>query len=95
MPSKCTPCTKRQQRLALLDDVRRSLARGHRADFFAALGRAASAPSPGTSGITNTSSARPLSPPPLSALYPQNRQLTLRLRVFLDWVSRIFGEARL
>lgn len=52
-------------------------------------------PSPGTSGITNTSSARPLSPPPLSALYPQNRQLTLRLRVFFDWVSRIFGEARL
>lgn len=37
----------------------------------------------------------PPSPTPLSALYPQNRQLTLRLRVFLDWVGRIFGEARL
>jgi DNA-binding transcriptional LysR family regulator len=37
----------------------------------------------------------PPSPTPLSALYPQNRQLTLRLRVFLDWVSRIFGEAEL
>ncbi|WP_316189325.1 LysR family transcriptional regulator [Bradyrhizobium sp. SZCCHNS1054] len=32
----------------------------------------------------------PPSPTPLSALYPQNRQLTLRLRVFLDWVSGIF-----
>ena len=37
----------------------------------------------------------PPSPTPLSALYPQNRQLTLRLRVFLDWISRIFGEAEL
>ncbi|MCP3443642.1 LysR family transcriptional regulator [Bradyrhizobium sp. CCGUVB14] len=37
----------------------------------------------------------PPSPTPLSALYPQNRQLTLRLRVFLDWVGRIFGEAKL
>ncbi|WP_456618609.1 MULTISPECIES: LysR family transcriptional regulator [unclassified Bradyrhizobium] len=37
----------------------------------------------------------PPSPTPLSALYPQNRQLTLRLRVFLDWIGRIFGEARL
>jgi hypothetical protein len=31
----------------------------------------------------------------LSALYPQNRQLTLRLRVFLDWIGGIFGEAKL
>jgi DNA-binding transcriptional LysR family regulator len=37
----------------------------------------------------------PPSPTPLSALYPQNRQLTLRLRVFLDWISRIFAEAKL
>jgi DNA-binding transcriptional LysR family regulator len=37
----------------------------------------------------------PPSPTPLSALYPQNRQLTLRLRVFLDWIGRIFGEANL
>jgi len=37
----------------------------------------------------------PPSPTPLSALYPQNRQLTLRLRAFLDWIGRIFGEARL
>ncbi|UPK39657.1 LysR family transcriptional regulator [Bradyrhizobium sp. 186] len=40
-------------------------------------------------------SGHPPSPTPLSALYPQNRQLTLRLRVFLDWIGRIFGEARL
>jgi DNA-binding transcriptional LysR family regulator len=37
----------------------------------------------------------PPSPTPLSALYPQNRQLTLRLRVFLDWIGRIFDEAKL
>lgn len=36
----------------------------------------------------------PPSPTPLSALYPQNRQLTLRLRVFLDWISGIFAEAK-
>jgi DNA-binding transcriptional LysR family regulator len=36
----------------------------------------------------------PPSPTPLSALYPQNRQLALRLRVFLDWIGRIFGEAK-
>jgi DNA-binding transcriptional LysR family regulator len=37
----------------------------------------------------------PPSPTPLSALYPQNRQLAPRLRVFLDWASRVFAEARL
>ncbi|QQO21458.1 LysR family transcriptional regulator [Bradyrhizobium diazoefficiens] len=37
----------------------------------------------------------PPSPTPLSVLYPQNRQLALRLRVFLDWISGIFAEARL
>ncbi|RUY13943.1 LysR substrate-binding domain-containing protein, partial [Mesorhizobium sp. M7A.F.Ca.CA.004.12.1.1] len=37
----------------------------------------------------------PPSPTPLSALYPQNRQLSPRLRVFLDWASRIFAEADL
>lgn len=34
------------------------------------------------------------SPLPLTALYAQNRHLSLRLRVFLDWVSRVFAEAR-
>jgi DNA-binding transcriptional LysR family regulator len=37
----------------------------------------------------------PPSPTPLHALYPQNRQLTLRLRVFLDWIVDIFGRAGL
>jgi len=37
----------------------------------------------------------PPSPTPLSALYPQNRQLALRLRIFLDWISGIFAEAKL
>lgn len=37
----------------------------------------------------------PPSPTPLSALYPQNRQPALRLRMFLDWISGIFAEARL
>jgi DNA-binding transcriptional LysR family regulator len=32
----------------------------------------------------------PPSPTSLSALYPQNRQLAPRLRVFLDWASGIF-----
>ncbi|WFU69125.1 LysR family transcriptional regulator [Bradyrhizobium sp. CB2312] len=37
----------------------------------------------------------PPSPTPLSALYPQNRQLALRLRVFLDWIAGIFAAAKL
>jgi DNA-binding transcriptional LysR family regulator len=37
----------------------------------------------------------PPSPTPLSALFPQNRQLALRLRVFLDWISGIFAAAKL
>jgi len=37
----------------------------------------------------------PPSKTPLSALYPQNRQLAPRLRAFLTWVTRIFAEAEL
>lgn len=37
----------------------------------------------------------PPTPTPLSALYPQNRQLAPRLRVFLAWAAAIFSEARL
>ncbi|MGJ5024774.1 LysR family transcriptional regulator [Bradyrhizobium oligotrophicum] len=37
----------------------------------------------------------PPSPTPLHALYPQNRQMTLRLRVFLDWIVGILGRAKL
>jgi DNA-binding transcriptional LysR family regulator len=35
----------------------------------------------------------PPPPTPLSALYPQNRQLSPRVRVFIDWVAKIFAEA--
>lgn len=34
-------------------------------------------------------------PTPLVALYPQNRTLAPRVRVFIDWVTQIFREARL
>ncbi|MBP1846481.1 DNA-binding transcriptional LysR family regulator [Rhizobium petrolearium] len=36
-------------------------------------------------------------PPPtlLSALYPQNRQLSPRVRVFIDWIVKVFAEAGL
>ncbi len=37
----------------------------------------------------------PPSPTPLAAYYPQNRQLSPRVRVFLDWVVRIFDDAAL
>lgn len=37
----------------------------------------------------------PPDPLPLSALYAQNRQTALRLRVFLDWVAEVFAEADL
>lgn len=35
----------------------------------------------------------PPKPTPLVALYPQNRQLSPRVRVFLDWVAGIFAAA--
>lgn len=37
----------------------------------------------------------PPSPTPVAALYPQNRQMALRLRVFLDWAAALFGNAKL
>ena len=37
----------------------------------------------------------PPTPTPLAALYPQNRQLSPRVRVFLDWIVKIFAEARM
>jgi len=37
----------------------------------------------------------PPPPTPLAAFYPQNRQLSPRLRVFLDWIAKIFAEADL
>jgi DNA-binding transcriptional LysR family regulator len=36
----------------------------------------------------------PPSPTPLTALYPQSRQLTPRLRVFLDWAAAAFADPR-
>ena len=39
--------------------------------------------------------ATPPPPTPLSALYPQNRQVAPRLRVFLDWVSEVFRQAEI
>lgn len=37
--------------------------------------------------------AHPPTPSPLSALYAQNRHLSPRVRVFLDWASAIFAAA--
>ena len=39
--------------------------------------------------------ANPPTPTPLSALYPQNRQLSPRVRAFLDWVVELFASANL
>ena len=36
----------------------------------------------------------PPSPTPVYALYPRSRQLSLRLRVFLDWIVGRIREAR-
>jgi DNA-binding transcriptional LysR family regulator len=37
----------------------------------------------------------PPSPTPVSLLYPRNRQLSPRVRVFIDWVAREFANAGL
>jgi len=37
--------------------------------------------------------ATPPSPTPVSLLYPRNRQLSPRVRVFIDWVAREFAQA--
>lgn len=36
--------------------------------------------------------AYPPTPTPVSLLYPQNRQLSPRVRVFIDWVARNFAD---
>jgi DNA-binding transcriptional LysR family regulator len=36
----------------------------------------------------------PPSPTPVSLLYPHKRQLSPRVRVFIDWLVRAFGEGR-
>src|SRR6202023_4404628 len=35
----------------------------------------------------------PPSPTPVSLLYPRNRQLSPRVRVFIDWLLQAFGTA--
>jgi DNA-binding transcriptional LysR family regulator len=35
--------------------------------------------------------AYPPSPSPVSVLYPRNRQLSPRVRVFIDWLVRVMG----
>jgi DNA-binding transcriptional LysR family regulator len=35
----------------------------------------------------------PPPPVPVSLLYPRNRQLSPRVRVFIDWLMRAFGRA--
>ncbi|MGL4285609.1 MAG: LysR family transcriptional regulator [Phreatobacter sp.] len=36
----------------------------------------------------------PPSPTPVSLLYPRDRQLSPRVRVFIDWLARAFGESQ-
>ncbi|MEX3822978.1 LysR substrate-binding domain-containing protein, partial [Paraburkholderia sp. BR14262] len=36
--------------------------------------------------------AHPPPPLPVSVLYPQNRQLSLRVRAFADWLVQVFAE---
>jgi LysR family transcriptional regulator, regulator for bpeEF and oprC len=31
-------------------------------------------------------------PAPLNVVYPQNRHLSVKIRVFVDWVAELFGE---
>ncbi len=45
--------------------------------------------------LTEVLADYPPSPTPLVALYPQNRQLSPRVRVFLDWAIGIFATAEL
>ena len=45
--------------------------------------------------LTEVLADYPPSPTPLVALYPQNRQLSPRVRVFLDWAVGIFASAEL
>lgn len=34
----------------------------------------------------------PLTPTPVSVLYPRNRQLSPRVRVFIDWLVKVFAR---
>jgi DNA-binding transcriptional LysR family regulator len=37
----------------------------------------------------------PPTPSPVSLLYPRNRQLSPRVRVFMDWLTRRFDRDRI
>ncbi|WP_115002385.1 LysR family transcriptional regulator [Xanthomonas campestris] len=39
-------------------------------------------------------SAHPPTPTPVYLLYPRNRQLSLRVRVFIDWLAGVFRESQ-
>ena len=36
----------------------------------------------------------PPTPTPVSLLYPRNRQLSPRVRVFIDWLVRVFASGQ-
>ncbi len=36
----------------------------------------------------------PLTETPVSLLYPRNRQLSPRVRVFIDWLVKLFAQQR-
>jgi DNA-binding transcriptional LysR family regulator len=46
----------------------------------------------GQGTLVHVLSAWPPRPVPVSLLYPRNRQLSPRVRVFLDWAMRLFGR---
>ncbi|GBR08306.1 LysR family transcriptional regulator [Asaia siamensis] len=45
-----------------------------------------------TGGLVEVLSDYPPAPTPLSLLYPSNRQLAPRVRVFMDWARELFSE---
>ncbi|MCA8906744.1 MAG: LysR family transcriptional regulator [Rhodospirillaceae bacterium] len=45
------------------------------------------------SALVEVLADHPPTPTPLAAYWPQNRQLAARVRVFVDWVARIFAAA--
>lgn len=47
-----------------------------------------------TGELVEVLTANPPSPTPVSLLYPRNRQLSPRVRVFIDWIARIFAAER-
>lgn len=46
----------------------------------------------GTGALVEVLAPFPPTPTPVSVLYPRNRQLAPRVRVFTDWLARIFAQ---